>query len=78
MVEKSNKERLGIIEESIKHIDKNIDIIAKNNINQWKAISKNTTSIASIKGAALAISGCVSFVVSVIGIAWSMLKAKVS
>ena len=78
MAEKTNKERLGIIEESIRHIDINIDKIANNNVNQWKAISKNTTSIASIKGAALAISGCVSFVITLLGLAWSMFKAKVT
>ena len=36
MAEKTNKERLAAIETSIIHIDKNIDLIAKNNINQWK------------------------------------------
>jgi len=78
MAEKTNKERLASIETSITHIDKNIDLIAKNNINQWKQINKNAQSIASIKGAALAISGCVSFIISVVGILWSMFKAKSS
>ena len=76
MAEKTNKERLATIEEAIKNIDNNINKIAKNNINQWKAISKNTTGIASIKGAALAISACVSFIITAIGVAWAVLKAK--
>jgi len=78
MPEKTNKERLATIEQCIVGIDKNVDKIAKNNISQWKAISKNTTSIASIKGAAFGISACVSFIVTLIGLAWSMLKAKVT
>jgi len=75
-MEKTNKERLAAIETSIIHIDKNIDIIAKNNINQWKQINKNAQSIAGIKGTAFGISACVSFIVSVAGILWSMFKAK--
>ena len=78
MPEKSNKERLATIEEATKNIDKNIDLMVKNNKEQWQAINKNTTNIASIKGAALAISGCVSFFVTLIGLAWSMLMAKVT
>ena len=78
MAEKTNKERLAAIETSITHIDKNIDLIAKNNINQWKQINKNAQSIAGIKGTAFGISGCVSFIVSVAGILWSMFKAKSS
>jgi len=76
MPEKTNKERLASIETSIIHIDKNIDLIAKNNINQWKQINKNAQSITGIKGTAFGISGCVSFIVSVAGILWSMFKAK--
>jgi len=78
MTEKTNKERLAAIETSIIHIDKNIGLIAKNNINQWKQINKNAQNIAGIKGAAFGISTCVSFIVSVAGILWSMFKAKSS
>ena len=78
MAEKTNKERLATIEQCIVNIDKNIDLQVTNNKEQWKAINKNSQSIASIKGAALAISGCVSFIVSVAGILWSMFKAKSS
>jgi len=69
---------LAAIEKSIEHIDKNIDKIAINNVNQWKQINKNAQSIAGIKGTAFGISACVSFIVSVIGILWSMFKAKSS
>ena len=62
MAEKTNKERLAAIETSIIHIDKNIDKIANNNVNQWKQINKNAQNIAGIKGAARAI----SFVVSIL------------
>ena len=58
----TNKERLASIEKSIEHIDKNIGLIAKNNINQWKQINKNAQNIAGIKGAA----GAISFVVSIL------------
>ena len=62
MTEKTNKERLATIEQCIIHIDKNIDKIAINNVNQWKQINKNAQSIAGIKGAA----GAISFVVSIL------------
>ena len=78
MAEKTNKERLAAIETSIIHIDKNIDLLVTNNKEQWKAINKNSQNIAGIKGAAYGISGCVSFIVSVAGILWSMFKAKSS
>ena len=48
-MDKTNKERLATIEEAIKHIDGNIDKIAKNNVNQWKTINENTVSIAELK-----------------------------
>jgi len=78
MAEKTNKERLASIEQCIVNIDKNIDLQVTNNKEQWKAINKNSQNIAGIKGAAWAISGCVSFIISVAGILWSMFKAKSS
>ena len=60
-MQKTNKERLASIEKSIEHIDKNIDSIAKNNVNQWKQINKNTVAIASQK----AVNGVIAFVVSI-------------
>ena len=60
-MQKTNKERLAAIETSITHIDKNIDKIANNNINQWKQINKNTVAIASQK----AVNGVIAFVVSI-------------
>jgi len=78
MTEKTNKERLAAIETSIIHIDKNVDLMVTNNKEQWKAINKNSQSIAGIKGAAWAISAFVSFIVSIAGILWSMFKAKSS
>ena len=62
MAEKTNRERLAVIETSIIHIDKNVEKIATNNVNQWKQINKNAQSIAGIKGAA----GAISFVVSIL------------
>ena len=44
---------------------------------QEEKTEKNTVAIAGIKGAALAISGCVSLIISIAGIWWSMFKAKV-
>ena len=64
--------------EVVKSIKEDTTEIKLNDIEQWKAINKNAQSIASIKGAALAISGCVSFIISVVGILWSMFKAKSS
>ncbi|MCK4448735.1 MAG: hypothetical protein KAW56_16840 [Candidatus Marinimicrobia bacterium] len=61
-MQKTNKERLTAIETSIIHIDKNIDKIANNNVNQWKQINKNAINISGIKGA----SGVIAFVVSLI------------
>ena len=78
MADKTNKERLAAIETSIIHIDKNVDLMVTNNKEQWKAINKNSQSIAGIKGTAFGISTCVSFIVSVAGILWSMFKAKSS
>jgi len=78
MAEKTTKERLSTIEQCIIHIDKSIDNIAGNNKEQWEAINKNSQSIAGIKGAAWAISACVSFIVSIAGILWSFFKAKSS
>ena len=62
MANPTNKERLTAIETSIIHIDKNIEKIANNNINQWKQINKNAINISGIKGA----SGIIAFVVSFI------------
>lgn len=64
MVEKTTKERLATIEKSIEHIDKNIDKIANNNVNQWKAINKNAQCIAGLKGSSGIISGIVSLLVA--------------
>ena len=61
MADPTNKERLAAIETSIIHIDKNIEKIANNNINQWKQINKNTIAIASQK----AVNGVIAFFVSV-------------
>ena len=60
-MDKTNKERLSAIETSITHIDKNIDNIAKNNINQWKQINKNAINVSAMK----AVSGVIAFVISI-------------
>ena len=78
MTEKTNKERLATIEEATKNIDKNIDLMVKNNKEQWKAINKNCENIAGIKGTAFGISGCVSFLVSIAVFLWNMWKTKAS
>ena len=62
--------------EIVKSIKEDTTEIKLNDIEQWKAINKNSQSIAGIKGAAWAISAFVSFIVSVAGILWSMFKAK--
>lgn len=59
MADLTNKERLASIETSIKHIDSNIDKIAKNNTNQWKQINKNAQSISGIKAVGGIISLCI-------------------
>ena len=74
MPEKTNKERLATIEKSIEHIDKNIDLIAKNNINQWKQINKNAQSIAGMRGASGVIAGIVSIIMA--GIMTYFFKTK--
>jgi len=74
MPEKTNKERLASIETSIIHIDKNIDLIAKNNINQWKQINKNAQSIAGMRGASGVIAGIVSIIMA--GIMTYFFKTK--
>jgi len=62
--------------EIVKSIKEDTTEIKLNDKEQWKAINKNSQSIAGIKGAAFGISACVSFIVSVAGILWSMFKAK--
>ena len=62
--------------EIVKSIKEDTTEIKLNDKEQWKAINKNSQSIAGIKGAAWAISAFVSFIVSVAGILWSMFKAK--
>ena len=62
--------------EIVKSIKEDTTEIKLNDIEQWKAINKNSQSIAGIKGAAWAISAFVSFIVSVAGILWSMFKEK--
>ena len=62
--------------EVVKSIKEDTTEIKLNDIEQWKAINKNSQSIAGIKGTAFGISACVSFIVSVSGILWSMFKAK--
>lgn len=66
MPEKTIKERLAAIEESIKHIDNNIERIANNDINQWKQINKNAQCIAGMKGSSGVISGIVSLIMAAI------------
>lgn len=61
---KTNKERLTAIETSITHIDKNIDKIANNNINQWKQINLNAQNISGMKAVSGFISGLVSLSVA--------------
>lgn len=63
-MQKTNKERLAAIETSIINIDKNIDKIANNNINQWKQINKNQAAIAGMKAISGFISGFVSLVIA--------------
>jgi len=55
--------------------NKKRDIIIEQN---RTASNKNALTIAGIKGTAFGISACISFVVSAIGLAWSILKAKVT
>ncbi len=64
MSEKSNKERLATIEEAIKHIDINLEKIANNNVNQWKAINNNCIAIAKLKTSNGIISSIVSMIVA--------------
>ena len=64
--------------EIVKSIKEDTTEIKLNDKEQWKSINKNSESIAGIKGTAFGISGCVSFIVSVAGILWSMFKAKSS
>jgi len=64
--------------EIVKSIKEDTIEIKSNDKEQWKAINKNSQSIAGIKGTAFGISGCVSFIISVAGILWSMFKAKSS
>jgi hypothetical protein len=64
MNDKTTKERLATIEESIKHIDSNIEKIANNNVNQWKQINKNAQCIAGIKGASGVIAGMVTLIMN--------------
>ncbi len=64
MNDKTTKERLATIEESIKHIDQNIEKIANNNVNQWKQINNNAQCIAGLKGSSGIISGFVSMIVA--------------
>jgi len=66
----------AVLFEMIKSVKEDTTEIKLNDKEKWKAINKNSQSIAGIKGAAVAISGCVSFIVSVVGILWSMFKAK--
>ena len=66
MAEKPNKERLATIEQCIIHIDKNIDKIALNNVNQWKQINKNAQNISGIKGSSGVIAGIVSMIMAFI------------
>ena len=73
-MEKTNKERLAAIETSIIHIDKNVEKIATNNINQWKQINKNAQNIAGIKGASGVIAGIVSMIMA--GIMTYFFKTK--
>lgn len=63
-MDKSNKERLSSIETSIIHIDKNIDKIANNNVNQWKQININAQNISGMKAISGFISGLVSLAVA--------------
>lgn len=63
-MDKTNKERLTAIETSITHIDKNIDKIATNNVNQWKQINKNAQSISAMKAISGVISGLISLVIA--------------
>jgi len=74
MADKTNKERLAAIETSIIHIDKNVEKIATNNINQWKQINKNAQNIAGIKGASGVIAGIVSMIMA--GIMTYFFKTK--
>ena len=61
---KTNKERLATIEEAIKHIDSNIDKIAKNNVNQWKQINTNAQNVSGMKAISGFISGLVSLIIA--------------
>ncbi|MCK4447750.1 MAG: hypothetical protein KAW56_11815 [Candidatus Marinimicrobia bacterium] len=63
-MQKTNKERLAAIETSITHIDKNIDKIANNNVNQWKQINKNAQGISAMKAISGVISGLISLVIA--------------
>ena len=62
--------------EIVKRIKEDTIEIKSNDKEQWKAINKNSQNIAGIKGVALAISGCVSFIVSLVGLWWSIWRTK--
>lgn len=53
-MQKTNKERLATIEESIVNLDTNFkefkDDYKDSDIRRWKSINKNTTDIAKMKG----------------------------
>jgi len=66
----------AVLYEMIKAIKEDTAELKLNDKAKWKQINKNSQSIAGIKGIAFGISGCVSFIVSVAGILWSMFKAK--
>lgn len=63
-MDKTNRERLTAIETSITHIDKNIDKIANNNVNQWKQINTNAQSISGMRAVSGFISGLVSLIIA--------------
>ena len=68
----------AVLYEMIKSVKEDTTEIKLNDKAKWKQINKNAQSIAGIKGTAFGISACVSFIVSVAGILWSMFKAKSS
>jgi len=66
------------IENLKEYLIKHNDLQDKRITLQEEKTEKNTIAIAGIKGTAFGISGCVSFIISVAGILWSMFKAKSS
>ena len=69
MPKKTNSERLAVIETSQLNTEEYIRLIAKNNVNQWKAISNNLKTCSFNKGMIWYVgAGMVVIVVGLVGL----------